>query len=230
MNGRAINPTAENERFEVLDLLRGFALCGILLANIVAMGQPWSRTYPAFPARLTNPDWAPWTLQALFVEGSMRALFTLLFGAGVVLLTAWGARADRPGAADVHFRRAMLLMALGIGNAVVLLWPGDILYIYGVAALFLFVFRKLDGRVLLSLSAALIALFSLADALGDWRSAATLTADPAAHAAAIAALTPRRRCAPPAATRPSPCGVRGPSPTGPWPRGLCCRWAARWPS
>ncbi|WP_262423113.1 hypothetical protein [Brevundimonas denitrificans] len=92
MNGRAINPTAETERFEVLDLLRGFALCGILLANIVAMGQPWSRAYPAFPAQLTNPDWAAWTLQALFVEGSMRALFTLLFGAGVVLLTAWGSR------------------------------------------------------------------------------------------------------------------------------------------
>jgi uncharacterized protein len=190
MTGRAINPTAEHERFEVLDLLRGFALCGILLANIVAMGQPWSRTYPALPAQLTDPDWAAWTLQALFVEGSMRALFTLLFGAGVVLLTAWGARADRPGTADVHFRRAMLLMALGVGNAVVLLWPGDILYIYGVAALFLFVFRKLDGRVLVGLSAALIALFSSADALGDWRAAVALGADPGAYAAAIAALTP----------------------------------------
>lgn len=190
MNARGILPTAENERFQALDLLRGFALCGILLANIVAMGQPWSRAYPAFPARLTDPDWAAWTLQALFVEGSMRALFTLLFGAGVVLLTAWGARADRPGTADVHFRRAMLLMALGIGNAVVLLWPGDILYIYGVAAVFLFVFRKLDGRMLVALSAVLIAVFSLADALGDWRAAAALTADPAAHAAAMAALTP----------------------------------------
>lgn len=190
MNGRGILPTNETERFEALDLLRGFALCGILLANIVAMGQPWSRAYPAFPAQLTNPDWAAWTLQALFVEGSMRALFTLLFGAGVVLLTAWGARADRPGTADVHFRRAMLLMALGIGNAVMLLWPGDILYIYGVAAVFLFVFRKLDGRMLVALSAVLIAVFSLADALGDWREAAALTADPAAHAAAMAALTP----------------------------------------
>ena len=190
MNGRAINPTAENERFEVLDLLRGFALCGILLANIVAMGQPWSRTYPAFPARLTNPDWAPWTLQALFVEGSMRALFTLLFGAGVVLLTAWGARADRPGGELTATIVSRALMALGVGNAVVLLWPGDILYIYGVAALFLFVFRKLDGRVLVALSAALIAVFSLADALGDWRAAAALAADPAAHAAAFAALTP----------------------------------------
>ena len=190
MNGRTIQPTAEGERYEVLDLLRGFALCGILLANIAAMGRPWSRAYPDFPAVLTNPDWAAWTLQGLFVEGSMRALFTLLFGAGVVLLTAWGARADRPGTADVHFRRAMLLMALGIGNAVVLLWPGDILYIYGVAALFLFVFRKLDGRVLLALSAMLIVLFSLADALGDWRAATALAADPAAHAAAMAALTP----------------------------------------
>ena len=121
MSGQGLHPTAEAERFEVLDLLRGFALCGILLANIVAMGQPWSRAYPAFPAVLTDPDWAAWTLQGLFVEGSMRALFTLLFGAGIVLLTAWGPRAERPGTADVHFRRAMLLMALGIGNAVVLL-------------------------------------------------------------------------------------------------------------
>mgnify|MGYP000937842875 CR=1 FL=1 len=102
MNGRTINPVAETERFQVLDLLRGFALCGILLANIVAMGQPWARAYPAFPAELTSPDWAAWTLQALFVEGSMRALFTLLFGAGVVLLTAWGARADRPAPEDTR--------------------------------------------------------------------------------------------------------------------------------
>lgn len=183
-------PTAERERFEAMDVLRGFALCGILLANIVAMGQPWARAYPAFPAALSDSDWVVWGLQGLFVEGSMRALFTLLFGAGVVLLTGWGGRPERPGAADVHFRRAILLMLLGIGNAVVLLWPGDILYLYGVAALFLYVFRKLDGRVLLGVSAVMIVVFMIPSVLGSRAEAMALLADPAAHAAALAALTP----------------------------------------
>jgi len=112
-----------NQRLESLDLLRGFALCGILLVNIMMMGGLWGQYHPELPPTLANPDWSAWIIQHLFVQGSMRGLFTLLFGAGMLLITLRGE--DGRGtiqAADVYFRRCMALLALGVFNATVLLF------------------------------------------------------------------------------------------------------------
>src|SRR5690242_12045979 len=81
---------APAQRLESLDLLRGFALCGILLVNIISMGGIWEAYVPQTAPSLDNPDWMAWLVQHVFLQGSMRGLFTLLFGAGMLLITLRG--------------------------------------------------------------------------------------------------------------------------------------------
>lgn len=157
----SMTAVAPGQRLESLDLLRGFALCGILLVNIMMMGGVWDQYHPDLPPTLANPDWSAWIIQHLFVQGSMRGLFTLLFGAGMLLITLRGD--DGQGtiqAADVYFRRCMALLALGVFNATALLFPGDILYVYGLSGFLLFVFRTARPRTLIAMSAALLLLLT----------------------------------------------------------------------
>ena len=154
-------PVAAPQRLESLDLLRGFALCGILLVNIISMGGIWEAYVPQTAPSLGNPDWMAWLVQHVFLQGSMRGLFTLLFGAGMLLITLRGG--DGKGtieAADVYFRRCMALLVLGVGNVTILLFPGDILYVYGLSGFFLFAFRAARPRTLILVSVLLIALLT----------------------------------------------------------------------
>ena len=146
------SPTTSSERILALDTIRGFAVMGILLMNIVGMGLP-SPAYVMPTAEVggnTGANLWAWIVQTLFFEGTMRGLFTLLFGAGVILYTS---RLERAGlglrTADYYFRRNLWLVVFGLINAWVLLWLGDILYFYGITALVLFAFRDLPVRKLL---------------------------------------------------------------------------------
>jgi uncharacterized protein len=82
----------------------------------------------------------------------------MLFGAGVILLSSRLEASGRSDAADIYFRRNLWLIAFGLINAWVLLFVGDILFYYGVTALFLYVFRNLAGRTLLALSVGALVL------------------------------------------------------------------------
>lgn len=144
-------PIGARDRLEALDALRGFALCGILLMNIMLMGSSHAGR-PAFPAVLGSPDWTVWIAQSVLFEGTMRGLFTLLFGAGMLLMTRRGG----VDSADVYFRRCLMLLVFGLANVLVFLFPGDILFVYGLAGMFLFVFRKLRPRTLLVLAGILL--------------------------------------------------------------------------
>ncbi|WP_332655193.1 DUF418 domain-containing protein [Brevundimonas sp.] len=159
MTDPVLAPVTAQQRLETLDLLRGFALCGILLMNIMFMGD--SRVLPPLPAVRGSPDWTIWFIQSVGIEGTMRGLFTLLFGAGILLLTS-----RKEGTSpDVYFRRCLMLMALGVVNVVVFLFPGDVLFSYGLTGLFLFVFRNarplrlliIAGVIILALSAKSVA-------------------------------------------------------------------------
>jgi uncharacterized protein len=157
----APSPTPPSERIFALDTIRGFAVLGILLMNILGMGLsgPAYTTPTALVGGNTGPNLWAWIAEMFYFEGTMRGLFTLLFGAGVVLYTS---RLERAGlglrVADLYFRRNLWLWIFGLCNAWLLLWPGDILYFYGLAALFLFVFRNLPVRTLLLWSALLLCI------------------------------------------------------------------------
>ncbi|HEX5169863.1 MAG TPA: hypothetical protein VFW11_11880 [Cyclobacteriaceae bacterium] len=137
------NPTQRRTRINSLDVIRGIALLGILLMNISGMGLPFSYSDPTIAGGSTGLNLKVWIVNNMLFEGTMRGLFTLLFGAGVVLLTS---RLEKSGAgittADIYYRRILWLLLFGIINVWVLLWNGDILYPYALFALMLFPFRN----------------------------------------------------------------------------------------
>src|SRR3546814_11918060 len=88
--------------------------------------------------------------------------YTTLFRSGMRILTSRAMEPDGPVAvADLYYRRNLWLLAFGVVNAVVLFWPGDILHIYALAALFIFPFRRLGPKLLLTLGLGWSVLFAL---------------------------------------------------------------------
>jgi uncharacterized protein len=145
--------TTARERISGIDVLRGFALLGILVLNINYFGGPEAShdiPYGGLDGPHGTVNLVTFYIKWFFFEAKMRGLFSMLFGAGVILLTS---RAERRGAggeiADIYVRRNMWLVVLGVLHTV-LIWDGDILFDYGfIALLVLYPLRRLSGRTLL---------------------------------------------------------------------------------
>ncbi|WAZ25690.1 DUF418 domain-containing protein [Streptomyces cinnabarinus] len=135
-----------------LDVLRGFALFGILLVNALMMAGPYAASGGG-PGASGLDRAAAWAVTAL-VSTKFYLLFSFLFGYSFVLQER---SARRAGAAFAprHLRRAAGLFTLGAAHAV-LLYPGDILMTYAVLSLVLYGLRGLAPRIALRLAAALI--------------------------------------------------------------------------
>jgi uncharacterized protein len=142
------------QRIEALDFVRGAALFGILLMNIIGFGLPDAYTNPMNAGGATGANLTAWIVMQIGIEGTQRALFSMLFGASTILLISRLEAGGRGDAADIYFRRNLWLIGFGFIDAYLLLWYGDILYAYGVAALFLFAFRGLSVKWLLALGIA----------------------------------------------------------------------------
>lgn len=142
------NPGA---RIRELDVLRGFAVLGIFWVNIVVFGLPTDMyTYPTLFSGNHGANIAVWAINDIFVEGTMRGLFSMLFGASaMIFLDEARQRVQGTAVVDRFYRRNLLLMAFGIFHAYVLLWPYDVLYVYGLLGMFLFPLRKIRAEKLL---------------------------------------------------------------------------------
>ncbi|NML04658.1 DUF418 domain-containing protein [Sphingomonas sp. G-3-2-10] len=147
-------PVTGTSRIDVLDILRGIAILGIFFMNIPYMAA----SLPALFVDVRLLGWTPvdqasWTAVQVLLEGTQRGMLQLLFGAGMMVLTARAMQPDGPVAiADLYFRRNLWLLAFGLADIFLLFWAGDILHLYAIAALFLFPFRKLGARWLLVLA------------------------------------------------------------------------------
>lgn len=162
------------ERHVTLDVIRGFAVMGILIMNIVAMAMPnYAYLDPSFFGGSTGADLAAWALAYAVADGKMRMLFTMLFGASLALTTD---RADHP--ARTHYARMASLLLFGMLHAW-LVWYGDILVEYALVGMLLFGIRQWPPAALLALAGSLV-LFDAAMAL------ASLQADLSLRAAAAA--------------------------------------------
>jgi uncharacterized protein len=215
-------PVSSSQRINSLDLLRGFALCGILLMNIVNFAWPGgaygSPTFPyyrldsigevpdpdtkakeiateekgltraekekrreerekepkpqyangqlAWCAIASNADHYEWAFAHLLVENKMRTLFSTLFGAGVLLMTA-NAREKTRHPGWLHYRRMFWLLVFGALHAY-LLWTGDILFAYASIGLWLYPLRNLRARVLVGFGLFLLLTPLLLAAAAPW--------------------------------------------------------------
>ena len=141
-------PVAESQRLRSIDTLRGFALLGILLLNIIPFSGPMAAYFdPSAGIEVSGLNLALTMFVDIWGEGAFRAIFSMLFGAGLLIFFA------KPGAKEgrlrsLYYRRTWLLVAFGFFNAYVLLWFGDILYTYGVTGLVLYFFRNLSANKL----------------------------------------------------------------------------------
>lgn len=161
-------PVGLSERIGALDVLRGVAVCGILLMNIPSMGMSYDQFTPDWPFK-ANADWIAYVVQDVGFAGSMRGLFTLLFGAGMMIMLRGSDEdgdASRP-RPQAYLTRCFGLMLLGVANFALFLWPGEILFNYGVAGLLLFLFRRAQTRLVLTAAVALFLTMSISFGT-DW--------------------------------------------------------------
>ncbi len=143
-------PVAANERVAAVDVLRGFALLGILAMNIVGFAWPM-QAYgnPTLGGGFGGLDRVIWVFNHLFFEMKMMTLFSMLFGAGLVLM---GERSDQRGASlrGVYYRRCLWLLVIGLIHSY-LIWSGDILVMYAECGLIIYLFRRWRPRTLIPL-------------------------------------------------------------------------------
>ncbi len=159
----AFEPVSSDARLRTLDVLRGAALLGIALMNIVFSGLPL--------AAYANPNlWggndplnlAVLAVQWILFDGKMRALFSMMFGAGIILFMERAlARDNSVRAADLLMPRLLWLTLFGALHGW-LIWAGDILYAYGLFGLLIVPMRNVSPRKLLITAAVALVLLSLA--------------------------------------------------------------------
>jgi len=153
-------PVARSERIVSIDVLRGFAVLGILIMNIQSfsmIGAAYLNPYAY--GDLSGANYGVWFLSHLFADSKFMTIFSMLFGAGVVLMAFRREASGRP-AAGVHYRRMFWLIIIGFLHGYCL-WYGDILFVYGMCGLWIYWFRRRSPRFLLIFGFLMVSVASL---------------------------------------------------------------------
>ncbi|MBI0475186.1 DUF418 domain-containing protein [Sphingomonas sp. MA1305] len=166
--GGAVEPDGA-PRIPVLDIARGVAILGILFMNVNDMGA--SMTASGAEVRHLGWTWldrAAWLLRNVLADGTARCLLEMLFGAGMLILTDRMAcmAEGRWGVLKRYGWRNLVLWLFGMAHMFLLLWPGDILHTYAVAAMVACAFRGLAARWLLTIGLLLTALNAVGGTVG----------------------------------------------------------------
>ena len=161
-------PVAEKERIVNIDVLRGFALLGILPMNIQYFSMIGAAYLnPTAYGDLHGANYLVWLLSHVLADEKFMTIFSMLFGAGILLMTSHIESAGKRSAA-LHYRRMGWLILFGVAHAY-LLWSGDILFTYGMCGLVVYPFRKSRARTLLVAGLLTIAVASVVlTSYGAW--------------------------------------------------------------
>ena len=153
MNGSAFSPVPQNERIFSIDLLRGIAVLGILIMNIQHFSMPQAAYInPTAYGDLNGPNKWVWIISHILASEKFMSIFSMLFGAGVLLFSE---RAEIKGknSAQLHYRRMGWLLIFGLLHAY-LLWSGDVLVSYSLCGMLIFLFRKKRAFTLIGIAFA----------------------------------------------------------------------------
>ena len=134
-------PVVEPERIRSIDVLRGFALLGVLIMNMQAFADIFAvYMHPFARGKISSIDYLCWCVNHVLADAKFITIFSMLFGAGIVLMT--GRARERTGrSAAVHYRRMLWLALFGVMHAL-LIWYGDILFIYAICGLVAYLLRR----------------------------------------------------------------------------------------
>lgn len=145
------------QRHISLDAMRGFAVMGILAMNIIGFAMPdWAYVTPAAYGTETLADQMAWAFSFIFIDGKMRGLFSLLFGASMMLIID-RATAKGESAAQVHYRRMAWLAVFGLAHYF-FIWFGDILFLYAIIGMIAFRFRNWSPERLIKVALIIFAV------------------------------------------------------------------------
>ncbi len=140
-------PVPPAERIPLLDILRGFAVFGILVVNMLFFSGPFEWVVDA--------PWQSWLdrtagfLITAFFSGKFYSIFSILFGIGFAIQMERADERGSPGAA-IYIRRLLVLLAIGVLHAA-FLWYGDILHLYAGLGLLLLIFRRKEPETMIPL-------------------------------------------------------------------------------
>ena len=152
--------TTSIQRILTLDIVRGVAVMGILAMNIYAFSLPLGAYFnPTVAGGDSGIDLATWFADYVLFDGKMRGLFSLLFGASVLLVIE-RAQASQKNAAFTHYSRMVWLFAFGMVHYW-FIWWGDILAMYAMSGLFLFLWRNNSAKILRNWAIGLLTVMSL---------------------------------------------------------------------
>jgi uncharacterized protein len=167
MNGNTFSSVLQTDRIVSIDLLRGLAVLGILIMNIQHFSMPTAAYInPSAYGDLTGLNKWVWIISHILASGKFMSIFSMLFGAGILLFTQ---RAELKGlnSAVLHYRRMGWLLLFGLMHAY-LLWTGDILVSYSLCGMLVFLFRNKPPTTLIRIAFAFFLVPMLLDCLFAW--------------------------------------------------------------
>jgi uncharacterized protein len=157
--GATLKPVGEGERLASLDVLRGFALLGILMMNIQVFSLPVGDFIdPAAAMGEPLSGKIVWALTKVLFEYKFMSLFSLLFGAGFMVQML---RAEARGArhTPVYLRRLAILALFGLAHGF-LLWYGDVLLMYAIVGLALLLVRRMSPKLMFATGVSIALTFA----------------------------------------------------------------------
>ena len=156
----SLTPTQVHERIQSLDIIRGIAILGILIMNIQSFSMPGSAySNPMAFGDLNGINKWVWIVSHVFADMKFMNIFSILFGAGIILVTS-KSEIKTGKSASLHYKRTFWLLILGLFHAH-LIWYGDILVTYALCALILFPLRKIKPSIQLLLGLIIFSVHSI---------------------------------------------------------------------
>ena len=168
----SLTPTQVHERIQSLDIIRGIAILGILIMNIQSFSMPGAAyTNPMAFGDMNGINKWVWIISHVFADMKFMNIFSLLFGAGIILVTS-KSEMKTGKSAGLHYKRTIWLLIIGLLHAH-LIWYGDILVIYALCALILYPLRKIKPSIQLLLGLIIFSIQSIiylffGATLGEW--------------------------------------------------------------
>jgi uncharacterized protein len=155
----SLEPVRPSARVLAVDVLRGFAVLGILAMNIVSFAlpadayvNPMNEPLNRYAGTFAGANRVVWYLSYLLIDMKMMSIFSMLFGAGVILMHD---RAEGGGFASIYYRRLLWLLLFGLVHAY-FIWYGDILTLYAMCGLLLYPVRRWRPAVLTTIGVVMM--------------------------------------------------------------------------
>jgi uncharacterized protein len=142
-------PASPSTRIPSLDVLRGIAVLGAILVGIWTFGGFSGQQQNAALLQHRGANHTAYTLVQFFIEGKMRALIAVVFGASMFLFLTKETELGRQPAGDVFIKRQLWLIVFGVVNAILFLYPMDFLFHLGVVGILLFPLVRMSQKYLL---------------------------------------------------------------------------------